>query len=336
MSVRRSIDRPADSRGPCLARRTVLVPVSHALAILVVLSCLARPRGALAQDGLGQVQVAPAEGGNQTHAPADDDAVEPRPGIPADRRQIVVQQADQFAHSLNGDLDNFLALLRTLRPDLPPEDRRAIFRAGRRAVKEAAMRESERQFAPVEAVGASGESLVAVLGSAIASTAKNLFGIERREERTDAADPRAHIRDSLLQVVEARLGAETSREFADELVSRERRRRDVVVREVVAKLDDDLSLTDDQSEAIEQALRDEWSEAMVLVGQHATVHEGRVVYPGLPRRIVCGLLTDAQRERFGADEESDVERVNRENWMRMALFAGRRFHAPMEDSWWRQ
>ena len=358
MTTSRSLGavRPAAVHAPLGAGSRL--PCAAAWFVMLLLGSIAAPHPAFAQGGFGliqaarvvQVQEAPAEddapparpiaiaidAGDAADGMDDDVVVEPRPGIPAARRQLVVQQANQYAAALEGDLHALLALLRTLRPDLPVEDRRVIRRAGRRAVKEAAMRESERHFAPPENGGPAGDSLVEAVGQAIASTAKNLFGIESRRERSSAADFRTHLRDTLVQVVEVRLGADAAREFADELEARERRRRDLVLREVVLKLDDDLVLTLDQSEAIEEALRGAWSEALVLVGQNSMIQDGRPVYPGLPRRAVHRLLTESQRRRFGGEEESEMERLNRENWSRMSLFAGRRFNAPTEDPWWRE
>lgn len=302
-----------------------------AAVMVALVACFAAPHAVFAQGGLAPAEVSEVEGGTPD---GDDEAVPPRPGIPADRLPIVVQQADEFARVFDGELRVTLALLRALRPDLPPEDRRAIRRAVRRAVRVAAMRESERQFAPAEAGGDAGDSLVAAVGEAVASTAKNLFGMDLAKRGTGERDPRADIRAALLEVVEARLGAETSRTFAAELEARDRRRRDQTVREIVAKLDDDLSLSDDQAEAIEEALREGWTEAMVLAGLYSSVQAGRAHYPGLPRRIVCGLLTESQRERFGGEEESTIERMNRQEWRRMTLFVGGRFPFPAEDPWW--
>ena len=197
------------------------------------------------------------------------------------------------------------------------------------------MRESELQFAPPQAEGAADGSIVAAVTTAIASTAKNLFGVEKRSGEPASFDPRASVSRALLRVVEERLGADAARKYGEELAALEQRRRDAVIRRVVAVLDADLVLSDEQCEAIEEALRDGWSDVLEIAVSQQMVQNGRGFYPGIPRRAVHGLLTDSQRERFGGAEETPMERANRENWQRRALFVAERFVAGVEDAWWK-
>ncbi len=334
MRVVHAVARRGGGRGPIGPCRPDVVRNAALPATLVLLLFQSLPREAWAQGGLALEPESTRADVVETEAAEDGEAIEPRPGIPPGLRQVVITQASQYEQALGGSLGAHLALLRTLHGELTPEQRRAIARDGGRAVKVAAMRASEHLHATEEDLRVAGQTLGESLVEAVGSVARNLFGIEKRREEPRPVDPQEFLAEAMGRVVETRIGAEAAREFAAEWAARQQRRRDGVVREVVAKLDEDLVFTDDQCEAIEQALRDVWTESLALVPMYDLNHEGRKIYPGLPRRVVRGLLTDAQRERFGGDEESDVERANRDNWQRMSLFLGSQEAQAERDPWW--
>lgn len=253
-------------------------------------------------------------------------------------RQAVDQQAAQFEPLFRSELNSQLDLIRTLQGDIPGEARRSIVNAGEKAAKEAARRTSEIMHAPQRAQIL---NQPADAGGIVAGVVRGFLGLNRprpqpqrsvEEERFDGVH---HVAAALADSLEEQVGDAAARAFEAEMTKRDERRRQAVVRRVVALLDDDLCLTSEQAEAIGAALVEQWDESLLAVTGMNVVNADRRVYPGLPRALVVPHLTAAQRERFGGAEENDTEQMYRQHWGRMGQINRlQRVTTIDRDAWW--
>lgn len=293
-----------------------------------------------------EVTVAPAEAAMPADV-AGEDGLPDGPLTPeAQRRRMILQQAAQFEPMVRQHLVADLQLLRTLKGDLPLEARRAIGRAGESAVKETAILasetmnpEQERQHLPVQPD-------LGEMVNAVADTINGLLGIAPPAPKAPIAavasvppDPFDHLRTALMAGVVDHVGEDVAALFAAELANREDRRRQAVVRRVVAMLDEDLFLTSAQQAAIEAALGGEWDERIDIAADSQMEMNGRKVYVGLPYDRVLPHLTAAQQARLGDGKESgEMLQMNRLNWLHTRLWRRMNmmnvFPATERDPWW--
>lgn len=281
----------------------------------------------------------PAEGAGEESQPAGPLSPE------VQRQQMIQQQALQFEPMVRAHLLADLQLLRTLKRDLPLEARRAIGRAGQIAVKETAILVSESMNPKQEQQPAAAQSDLGEMVNAVADTINGLLGfappapaLPPAAEPSALPDPFDHLHTALMAGVVEHVGDEGATQFAAELAKREERRRQAVVRRVVAMLAEDLFLTSRQQESIEAALGREWDERIDIAADSQMEMNGRKVYVGLPYDRVLPHLSAAQQARLGDGKESgEMLQMNRLNWLHTRLW--RRMNMmnvfpATEDPWW--
>jgi hypothetical protein len=238
-------------------------------------------------------------------ADADRDA---KAAAEAQRRQQIKQQATHWEQRFTKLLDGHLELLRTICGDLPRESRRAIAKAGEQAVKDAALRIAElRMGGRVPRGGQAGivinggnvviNGVARALQQAVAPEKRPGAAGETKQEK-QPADPPGMIAAALAASVAEHVGREQATAFEQQVAQRKDRRREAVIREIVAALDGELFLSAEQRRTIEKALAEKWDDSMALSVQDMHVDNGVRVFPGVPDECVRPHLTAAQRERF--------------------------------------
>lgn len=267
-----------------------------------------------AQVAIG-IDTVPAEAAPADAAvPADPDvdidvdgAEDVKPLTPEDlARNEIAQMAAQYEPLLLRVLYDHLELLRTLEGDLPPETRLAISAAGEAAVKDATPRlieeiRSPRPLVPAPPAG-EGESIVAAVAEAFgfAAPRRKPAGAARAVEPLDPPfDACQLVVDAVSASVVERLGEVRGADFVAEVAGRERRRRAAEVRRLVAILDEELTFSAGQRDAIEEALGGAPGDAISTAIDRQVEYNGRKLYPGLPYERVLPHLSPVQRDRLG-------------------------------------
>ncbi|MFM7290338.1 MAG: hypothetical protein ACKO6B_03785 [Planctomycetia bacterium] len=309
-----------------------MVPVML-LAAVLALGGLPE-RGALADEKADKKDK--AEGKEQKEDPQE-----------AQLRQQIKQQAthweEQFTKLLYGDLE----LLRSICGDLPRESRRAIAKAGEQAVKDAALRMAELQMGGRGARVRQGQLVIQGGGIAIEGgkviingVAKVLDQVVAPGKRAAAAgepeNPLGMLAEALTKSVARHVGEEQATAFANQLAGRKARRREAMIREIVAALDGELVLTDEQRRAIEESLRAKWSESMAMMLQGMHMQNGIRVFPGLPDDCVRPHLGEAQRQRFVAQPRANNGGQvpwQQQEWMQTVNLLGN-VQTAGRDPWW--
>jgi hypothetical protein len=107
-------------------------------------------------------------------------------------------------------------------------------------------------------------------------------------------DPRKLIEQELTRVMSPLLSHDQESRYKAELEKRAASRKQVVIDNLVAKLDGDLVLTSDQRARLVEALsanwKDAWGQSLEMLMNIDTF------FPSVPDQIVTPILTDNQRE----------------------------------------
>lgn len=258
-------------------------------------------------------------------------------------RQLANHWEQQFTKLLYGDLE----LLRAVCGDLPRESRRAISRAGEQAVKDAALRTAELQMGGRQGRAMQGAIRIQGGGAVVNGVARAINNVivppkpPRRgddgaaPDENNAANPPGMLAAALTKSVAEHAGKERAAAFTDELARRKDRRREAMIREVVAALDGELVLTAEQRQAIERSLREQWDDSMAMMLQGMHMHNGVRVFPGLPEGCVRPHLNAAQRERFGAQPRGNNR--GQANWQQVWMQSVNLLNnmpSAGRDPWW--
>ena len=147
---------------------------------------------------------------------------------------------------------------------LTPEQRNEIARAGEQTVREAARKYSEMMHRPMTAA------------------------------QRAALDPRKQIREGLARrPSRLRLSAEMVARYQEEIARRDASRKQLAVRNLVARLDRDLVLSPDQRDKIEESLTSHWDDSWCQ-SIEMFMHDYQFV-PPVPDQYVAPFLNDAQK-----------------------------------------
>jgi hypothetical protein len=111
---------------------------------------------------------------------------------------------------------------------------------------------------------------------------------------TEYPDPRKFIEDELTRAMSALLSPGQQARYKEEIEKRAASRKQVVIDNLVAKLDQDLVLNSDQRTRLVEALSANWKDAW---GQSLEMLMNiDNVFPNIPDQVVAPILTDNQRE----------------------------------------
>ncbi len=115
-----------------------------------------------------------------------------------------------------------------------------------------------------------------------------------RRSGTDYPDPRKLVEQELTRVMSSLLSHDQESRYKAELEKRAASRKQVVIDNLVAKLDGDLVLTSDQRTRLVEALSANWKDAW---GQSLEMLMNiDSFFPSIPDQVVTPILTDNQRE----------------------------------------
>lgn len=106
-------------------------------------------------------------------------------------------------------------------------------------------------------------------------------------------DPVATIGAELVKIAAAHLTPEQQRLYEAEHARQVARQKNAAIRLMLSALDDDLTLSKEQREAIEAAMREKWSESWVRA--LAVAQYGRQYVPAPPDPVVVPHLTERQK-----------------------------------------
>jgi hypothetical protein len=137
-------------------------------------------------------------------------------------------------------------------------------------------------------------------------------------------DPRKLIQDGLTNAVKANLSPEQSARYRAEVEKWAADQKQVAVRNLVARLDQDLLLSADQRDQLCGSLSSHWDDAwcrsLVLL-----MHDDPF-YPTIPDQHVVPFLNATQKKAW-----HDAQRANRAFWGGPGLVAGLELEAEPED-----
>jgi hypothetical protein len=172
-------------------------------------------------------------------------------------------QAQQFMQQFRPILRSEYHIVRAVcRPT--PEQRQQIARAGEQAMRDAAVKYVDMMRRPMTAA------------------------------QRAALDPRKQIREGLARSVKALLSAEVYDRLRDEMVRRDASRKQLAVRNLVARLDHDLILSPDQRDKVAESLRSHWDDSW---GQSLEMFMYDYQFlPPIPDQHVAPFLNDSQKK----------------------------------------
>jgi len=111
---------------------------------------------------------------------------------------------------------------------------------------------------------------------------------------TEYPEPRKLIEQELAQVMSPLLSPDQKSRYKAELEKRAASHKQVVIDNLVAKLDSDLVLTADQRTRLVEALSANWKDAWCQSLEMLTNLDS--FFPSIPDQVVAPILTDNQRE----------------------------------------
>ena len=115
-----------------------------------------------------------------------------------------------------------------------------------------------------------------------------------RRSGTDYPDPRKLVEQELTRVMSSLLSHDQESRYKAELEKRAASRKQVVIDNLVAKLDGDLVLTSEQRTRLVEALSANWKDAW---GQSLEMLMNiDSFFPNIPDQVVAPILTDNQKE----------------------------------------
>jgi hypothetical protein len=137
-----------------------------------------------------------------------------------------------------------------------------------------------------------------------------------------ALDPRRLIQQGLAAAVKAQLPLEQAARYQDELAKRNALRKQVAVRNLVARLDHDLILSPEQRNRLSESLSSHWDDSW---GQSLEMFVYNSVLPPIPDPYVVPYLSDAQKRIWRSTQK--VQGF----FGQMAMFGGMIEEDPAED-----
>jgi len=141
---------------------------------------------------------------------------------------------------------------------------------------------------------------LARLGETVAkAAARGYAGAELPVRRTGhyRDDPRQLIEDELAQAMSGLLSPGQQARYKEEIEKRAASRKQVVIDNLVAKLDQDLVLSSEQRARLAEALATAWNDAWGLPLQMLRNLDN--YFPNIPDKVITPILTDNQREVWG-------------------------------------
>ncbi len=117
-------------------------------------------------------------------------------------------------------------------------------------------------------------------------------------------DPRKLIQQGLLAAVKANLTPEQSQSYLAEIDRRNQDLKSVSVRNLVARIDQDLVLTADQREQLAAALHKDWKDAWG--GSLEMFMYGNEYLPVLPDKLIAPILTPVQKKVWSGAQKTQV------------------------------
>jgi hypothetical protein len=180
----------------------------------------------------------------------------------AQKRQLVQQFTPQFRPYLGAELH----LVRTV-CELSEEERRQLARGAQR-------------------------TLEAVVEKYVAAQ----LGVMRGQRGMPAMpDPRKFIEEGVAELVQANLSIVQSARYRAEVEARNADRKQAAIRSVLAKLDQDLVLSPEQREKIQQSLSSNWSDSWSQLVEMSVLY-GDQFFPGLADPHIVPFLNAPQRD----------------------------------------
>jgi hypothetical protein len=264
-----------------MTKRTAAPALLLGVAIATVASALALGGSAASQPpappAAGPIKVSgEPKTARAAQAPKAGDVVKKQAAVrtPATKfEKNVVIPAPAVAFNADGQAQQYMQQFRPiLRAEyhivrlacrLTPDQRTEIARAGEQSLREAARKYIEMMHRPMTAA------------------------------QRAALDPRKQIRDGLSNAVKSRLSGEMAARYQDEIGRREASRKQLAVRNLVARLDRDLVLSPGQRDKVAESLASHWDDSW-CPSIEIFMHDYQFL-PPIPDRYVAPFLNDAQK-----------------------------------------
>ena len=258
-----------------MTRRIMATATTLAVAIATVLTALS-----FANPASGQ-QAAPPQGAAKVEvkvvqsAPArKPEAIVKKPAAPAPKPAAAMKVAmPAVAFNAGGQIQQNIQQFRPiLRAEyhivrvvcrLTPEQREEIARDGEKALRDAARKYVEMMNRPMTAA------------------------------QRAAADPRRQIREALGKVVASRLSGDMHERYRAEIARRDASRKQLAVRNLVARLDRELVLSPEQRDKIAGSLTSHWEDSW-LQSIEMFMYDYQFL-PPIPDQFVAPFLNDPQK-----------------------------------------
>lgn len=122
---------------------------------------------------------------------------------------------------------------------------------------------------------------------------------------SNSVEPRAIIQDVALPVLEAHLKPEQIARYKDELDKARIERRDMVIENLVAKLDRDLQLSGEQREKLAASLATNWEPGWALPAQALMNLDN--AFPSLPDKVVLPTLNERQQNIWRSSPKQHMQ-----------------------------
>jgi hypothetical protein len=215
------------------------------------------------------IKVAPAVKGAVAPAPPRKGMNVRRRGVPMNLDAQVQQFTQQFRPILRAEYHVVRAVCQ-----LTLEQRKQIARDAENALKDVAQSYVEAMQRPMTAA-----------------------------ERT-AREPRTLIQDALFRAVKARLTANQAARYQEELARRSAGRKQLAVRNLVARLDNDLVLSSAQRDQISQSLSSHWDDSWAQSLEMFLYDYGFI--PPIPDQLVAPFLNEVQKKAWWSTRKQQV------------------------------
>jgi hypothetical protein len=176
---------------------------------------------------------------------------------------------------------------------LTPEQRKEIARAGEQVLREAAKKYVDMMQRPMTAA------------------------------QRAALDPRRQIREGLAQAVKTRLSPALAARFQDEIARRDASRKQLAIRNLVARLDRDLVLSPDQRGKVAESLTAHWDDSWCQ-SLEMFMYDYQFL-PPIPDQYVAPFLNDAQKRIWRGTQK--VQSF----WGGFGMMGGIMVDDPLED-----
>jgi hypothetical protein len=155
-----------------------------------------------------------------------------------------------------------------------PEQRKELARAGEQALRDAAKKYVDMMRRPMTAA------------------------------QRAALDPRKQIREGLATAVKTRLSPELAAKYQEEIARRDAARKQLAIRNLVARLDRDLVLSPDQRGKVAESLASHWEDSWCQ-SIEMFMYDNQIV-PPIPDQYVAPFLNDAQKKIWRGTQKAQV------------------------------